>query len=228
MRRIAAVLAAFCLLPAASLPAADFSPLDVLTQESGWESIGSKEHSKAGIEIQLRSKYVDGTPCLIGEVDVEVSADKLLEVATDIPGAMQWSSAPMAASRVLSRNGDIVHYYQLLDTPGWTFAADRFWVLAGRVHKRSDGSVAFQWNRFEWKTKYPDLVDEMERDHEDAIEPPVNFGEWRFTPKSGGSNVRYYVCSNTGGRLSESVQKFASKKTLPDTVADLIMAARKR
>jgi hypothetical protein len=223
-----AFLVALCLLPASPLLSADYSPLDVLTAETGWEEVGSKSHKKADLEVEIRIKYVDGTPCLVGEVDVEVAPSKLLSVATDIEGAMKWSSAPMEDSRTLGRDGSDLHYFQMLDTPGWTLAADRFWVLSGRTHKRSDGSVAFQWNRFAWKTKYPDLVDELERDHDDAIEPPTNFGEWRFTPNAGGSNVRYYVCSDTGGRLSEGVQKLASKETLPDTVADLIIEARKR
>ena len=226
MRPTAALAAALCLLPAAPLLAADFGPLDVLTAESGWESIGSK--SNKDLEVDIKLKYVGEIPCLLGQVDVAVAPDKLLEVAMDIESAMQWSSAPMDASRTLGREGDLVFYYQLLDTPRWTLTKDRFWVLAGRKHTRSDRSVAFQWNRFEWRSKYPDLVAELERDHEDAIEPPTNYGEWRFTPIKGGSNVRYYVCSDTGGSLSEGVQKLASKETLPDTVADLVVEARKR
>jgi len=227
MRRTV-LIAALCLLPATSLLAGDYTPLDVLTADTGWEEVGTKEHKKAGLEVDIRIKYVGGIHCLVGEVDVEVAADKLLSVATDIEGAMKWSSAPMEDSRTLGHAGSDVHYFQMLDTPGWTLASDRYWVLAGRTHKRSDGSVAFQWNRFEWKTKYPALVDELERDHDSAIEPPTNFGEWRFTPNKGGSNVRYYVCSDTGGRLSEGVQKMAAKETLPDTVADLIIEARTR
>ncbi len=228
MRRISPLLALLVLLPASGVVAADFGPVSTLTDESGWESLGVKEHKGAALDVQIRIKYVGDRPCLVGEADVEVGKDKLLSVATDIEGAMSWSSAPMEASRTLGNDGDVVHYFQLLDTPRWTLTKDRYWVLAGRIHNRSDGSVAFQWNRFDWKTRYPDLVDELERDHEDAIEPPVNYGEWRFTPNGTKTNVRYYVCSDTGGKLSEGVQKLASKETLPDTVADLIIAARKR
>ena len=110
----------------------------------------------------------------------------------------------------------------LLDLPGW------FEARVTDTVKGGDGTISFRWRTFDWKTKYPALATEIAASHPKAVEPPVNFGEWRFVPKGSGSEVRYYVCSDTGGPLPKNVQEFAALQTLPDTVADLVIEGRKR
>jgi hypothetical protein len=222
------VAATVLLLVLAVGSAAAAPTLSTLLAESGWEAKGTRDHKDSGLEITIDHKWVGELPCLRGMTTAEVSPEALLAAATDIPSATRWSSAPLSASRVLGRGADSIDYYQHLDIPGWTGAKDRYWVLRGRV-KRDAGVLRFQWERFDGRTPYPDLSAELAADHPSAIEPPTNLGEWRFTPKDGGmTEVRYYVCSDSGGKLPSALERVAALQTLPDAVADLIVEGRKR
>ena len=197
-----------------------------LLSEDGWESLGTPSTKETG-PIDLRLKTIGGDPCLRGEVTVSWRAEVLMDVVTDFKGAPQITSETLIASRLLGNKGGVLEYYQHLDVPNWTMASDRFWVLRGQ--RVTEGpTVSFRWNRFEWRTAYPDLAKQLDTEHSDAVEPQVNWGQWQFTESPEGTQVRYYICSNPGGSLPEWVQKAAATKTLPNTMADIMREGKKR
>ncbi len=191
----------------------------------GWEMISTSKNDVTG-EIEVSLRYIAGTACLRGEVVVDVPPDTLFEVVTDIPGALEFSSETMLASRNLGQPGQH-EYYQHLDVPNWTMASDRYWVLRGE--DRTVGEVrSFRWDRFDWKTAYPELAAELAKDHASAIEPQVNWGDWTFTPHEGRTNLVYRLCNDPGGSLPQWLQKAAATKTLPNSIVDIVREGLRR
>ena len=197
-----------------------------LLSEDGWESLGTPSTKETG-QIDLRIKNIGGDPCLRGEVTVEWKTDVLMAVVTDFAGAPKISSETLIASRLLGSKGGVLEYYQHLDVPNWTMASDRFWVLRGQPVTEGK-TVSFRWNRFDWRSAYPDLATQLDTEHSDAVEPQVNWGQWQFTEASDGTLVRYYICSNPGGSLPDWLQKAAATKTLPNTMADIMREGKRR
>ncbi|TNE87128.1 MAG: hypothetical protein EP330_19360 [Deltaproteobacteria bacterium] len=208
------------------LTAAQADDFSTLLADSGWEDIG-KDNKKETGEMILSLKEISGVQCLRAVATVDVPADKIYEVVTDVPAAKDFSSETLIASRVLGKDGNKVHYYQHLDIPGWTMASDRYWVLAGEDFSSGD-TRAFRWNRFDWRSAYPDLATDLDTNHEGAVEPVTNYGAWVMTPEGGSTKATYFICSDPGGSLPEWLKKTAATKTLPNTVADVMREARKR
>lgn len=230
LRRLLLLLSALGLLLPALATAATWSSIPGLVRDEGWQVIGHRNHKASGVDVELRLKKVGGISCLEGTARVAgPGPEELLAVAADIAGAARWSSAPLRAARVLARRGSEMDYYQHLDVPDWTMAHDRYWVLTSRTVREPDGTVRFQWDRFDWRNRYPELAAEIDRDHAASVEPPTNYGEWRFIPLPGGqTEIRYAVCSDTGGNLPKTLQRAAALRTLPDNIGDLVKEARRR
>lgn len=206
-----------------SAAAADF---DALLSPDGWELRGSAEHALLG-PVEISTKDLAGVTCMVGAARVQASARTMLGVVDDIDGALSWSTAGLIDTRVLGRQGASVDYYQHLDVPDWTMAADRYWVLRREIVTGSDGAVVFRWDRFDWRSAYPDLAAELDRDHAKAVEPVPNFGAWSFLDQGDQALVRYYLCTESG-KLPGWLQKAAATKTVPDAMADVVREARKR
>jgi hypothetical protein len=199
-----------------------------LFAEAGWSSVATPDTDETG-PIDLRLKEISGTPCLRGDATVDATPAKLFEVIADIPAARQFSSEKLIAAQWLDTDGGPDrHYYQHLDVPGWTMASDRFWVLKG--YPTSKGAVkSWRWERFDWRSAYPDLATSIDTDHAGAIEPQTNWGSWVFEPQENGKTlVRYYICSDVGGSLPDWLGKTLATKTLPGTMADVTREAQKR
>jgi hypothetical protein len=104
---------------------------------------------------------------------------------------------------------------------------DRYWIMEG--HTASIGDARrFRWNRIDAAKRYPAAVARAQAIEAGAVEPPVSWGEWLFTPKNGLTEVSYRNCVDVGGRLPMSIQTWVATRTMPDTVADLIREAKKR
>lgn len=204
-------------------PAADF---DALLSPSGWELRGSTEHDLLGT-VQISTKEIQGLTCLQGTALVQARAGTMLAVVEDIDAALSWSRAGLIGTRILGRQGNAIDYYQHLDVPDWTMAADRYWVLRSMVSTAADGAVQFRWDRFDWRSQYPDLAAELDRDHPKAVEPDPNFGAWSFRDGAAGSELRYFLCTESGN-LPSWLQKAAATKTVPDAMADVVREARRR
>ena len=192
-----------------------------------WEHLADRSHDDAGT-VKVYVATIGGLKCLKGTVKTAGSAATYLGVAKDIKGSMKWSSAGLSAAEVLGQSGNTLDYYQHLDVPGWTGASDRFWFLRGTTEE-SGTTKTFWWDRMgDNGGPYAARFAEVRTAHPDAVEPPVNVGGWVFTEANGSVESSYFVCSDTGGVLPKAIQYAAAKKTLPDTVGDLVREAKKR
>jgi len=194
---------------------------------TSWEHLSDRSHDDAGT-ITVHVAEIDGIKCLRGQSSTPGTVGAYLGVAMDIRAALTWSTAGIKYSEVLASSGATIDYFQYLDVPGWTGASDRFWFLRGT--KESAGGVeTFWWDRMgDRGGPHNARFEEIVAENPDAIEPPLNVGGWSF--QQDGANVKstYYVCSDTGGVLPKAIQYAAAKKTLPDTVGDLVREAIKR
>ena len=197
-----------------------------IKSQSSWSQVSTRDHAQGG-SIGVWNATIGGITCFKGTAKTSVSPDKLLEVATDIESTPKWSSAGVTQAETLSRSGDSIEYFQYLDVPGWTMASDRFWFLAGTT-VRSGDTIEFHWNRLDGGGAHSARFQQVKAANSSAIEPPVNVGGWRFAPADGSVTVEYFICTDTGGAIPAVVQNAATKKTLPDTVGELIGEAAKR
>lgn len=215
------------LLLLATTPALAGSPTWAKIQAvDDWAAVSTREHAAAG-EVSVYSATVEGIACFKGAATTEVDPERLVEVVGDVESAPRWSSAGVTEAETLAEKGDTIEYYQYLDVPAWTMASDRFWFLTGTT-VRDGGTVEFHWKRLVDGGDHAERHAAVVRDNPSAIEPPVNVGAWRFSPAEGTTKVEYFICTDTGGAIPTVVQNAATKKTLPDTVGELIGEARKR
>ncbi len=192
-----------------------------------WVEHGTRKHDDAG-EVVVKRTMLDEVYCFQGIATVDVRADILLQVSMDIESAIHWSSAGVSEAETLSKQGDVLEYYQLLDVPAWTMSKDRFWFMRGHV-ERNGATVAFVWERLIEGGAHAETYQSVIEAHPKAIEPPVNAGAWEFTGLEGGNTeVRYTICSVSGGEIPEKLGMVVTTTTLPDTVGDLVKEGRRR
>lgn len=206
-----------------ALAAASASPSwELLSEPADWKDLGTKK-SEIG-EVRVRSKPVDGVDCVEGTSVVATETSQLLAVTDDMVSAMAWSSAGLTVSEELTRDDTGFVLFQYYDAPGWTLAADRFWVIRGESSSTEDGGQ-YRWSRVDPSS---DVVTRAHTISSGAIEPPTNYGEWRFTPTDAGTEVRYRACADFGGRLPSAVQRWANTSQVPALITDLVMEANRR
>ncbi len=217
-----AVLLALLLSPAAQAETPQWSQI----RGSGWTHHATRKHDVVGT-VEVYAKTVAGVECFQGVTTTRYTPEQLLDVAADIEGAIQWSTAGVTDAATLKRTDTLLDYYQFLDVPGWTMANDRFWFLRGTI-ERSGGAITFHWDRLVDGGPYAARYQQVIAAHPDAVDIPMNVGGWVFTPADGATRVQYYICTNTGGSIPTAVQGVATTRTLPDNLGDIVREAARR
>lgn len=188
---------------------------------SGWVEVTTKRSPEGPIAIRSRSMELVG--CVEGAVQVDVAPEALLAVTADMVSAPSWSSASIPISEELERDATGFVLFQLLDVPGWTLSSDRYWTIRGEPMRTATGA-RYRWHRVD-PSGYPGVAARVGR----AIEPPINYGEWRFDAAlGGGTDLRYRSCADFGGRVPTSIQRWLNTQQLPGMVAELVTEARRR
>lgn len=221
MRSLGALLA-LALTPLAQAEVPTWSAI----RSGGWAHHTTRKHEVVGT-VEVYSKVVAGVECFQGVTTTSHTPEQLLDVAADIEGAIQWSTAGVTDAATLERTDTLLDYYQFLDIPGWTMANDRFWFLRGHI-LRSDGAITFHWDRLVDGGPYAARYRQVLADHPDAVDIPMNVGGWVFTPVEGKTRVQYFICTNTGGSIPTAVQSVATTRTLPDNLGDIVREAARR
>ncbi len=213
------------LLFIASAALAD-GPTHASLESADWTIVTTASSKDVG-EVQVYKSVVAGVDCFRGTAVTDVAAPKLLDVVADVEGATRWSSAGVTEAKLLARQGDRLEYYQYLDVPGWTMASDRFWFLSSSI-ERSGPKIAFRWQPLAGGGAHASTYQSVVEAHPGAVEPPVNVGGWYFEERDDGVHVTYQVCTKPGGSIPVAIQNAATKKTLPDTVGDVVREAKNR
>jgi hypothetical protein len=191
-----------------------------------WSQVTTANHADAGT-VGIWTVNLGGIDCFRGTAVTEVGPDKLLLVAADVEGAKSWSSAGITEAKLLSKAGSKIEYYQYLDVPSWTMSSDRFWFLQSTLESSADRTT-LKWSPLVGGGAHAAFYQEVKANHPDAVEPTANVGSWVFERQGDGTHITYSVCTLPGGSIPTMVQNAATRKTLPDTVGDLVRAARKR
>ncbi|MCA9493161.1 MAG: hypothetical protein KC621_24690 [Myxococcales bacterium] len=202
------------------------APTHAEMEAAAWADVGTAKHSEVGT-VTIRKVTLQGIECFEGSAVTDVAPSKLLAVVADVEGAVRWSTAGVTEAKLLSNSGGVLEYYQYLDVPGWTFAADRFWFLKSTTEDTGD-HAALRWSPLTNGGGHTEAYQKVKTEHPDAIEPTANVGSWIFDKKDDGTHVKYQVCTLPGGSIPTSIQNAATKKTLPDTVGDVVREARRR
>lgn len=197
--------------------------VSALTADAGWKELATRSSDVGKVTVSL--KQLEGLPCLRAQVVVVASTEALLEVVTDIPSAIRWGTAGITKAEILGKGDGWLDYMQYLDVPNWTLAQDRFWILRGGAVTGPDGGVVFSWDR---SSDHQATRDAIAATDPKAVELPTNYGAWSFLPVEGGTRVRQEVCSDLGGSMPTSIQRWVSTRTMPDTVAEMVVEAQRR
>jgi hypothetical protein len=200
---------------------------DELSSATDWDVMSKKNVDSVG-EIHVHGRDFGELRCLRANARADLPLELLGEVVSDVEGEVHWGDSGLKEARVHHRGIDSLDYYQYLDTPGWTFAADRFWFLRGTFH-RSPGRVVFSWDRMgEHGGPHRAAFDAVVAAHPSAIEPPVNVGGWVFEQNGSAVDMTYYLCSDSGGAIPKGIQDWAAKNTVPTVVVDVVHEATRR
>ena len=196
-----------------------------IAEESGWEDVGSSQEPGVGT-VRARHLNVDGVDCLEASAVTSISEETLKEVILDIKGNIDWSSADLAESTVLTQKTSRIDYLQVLKLP--TPFASRYWFLRGEVEESSAG-WEFAWQRLDGPSTYPEAYAGLiKRYGEDAVEITINVGSWALLPHEEGTTARFRSCTNVGGSVPKWAGEKAARIMLPNNIVDLIVEAEKR
>ncbi|MBT3218509.1 MAG: hypothetical protein HN348_05410, partial [Proteobacteria bacterium] len=172
--------------------AAIASPFSELAAAADWKILTNKSVDPVG-EINIFEKSAEDPPCLRADGKTDLPVSLLLELVSDIEGEPTWSTAGLTEAKILKKGEGYLDYYQYLDTPGWTFAADRFWFLRGTFIEEN-GQHIFYWDRMgDRGGPYQAEFDAVTAAHPKAVEPPTNLGGWVFVPEGNQVKMTYII-----------------------------------
>jgi hypothetical protein len=214
------------LLGLVALVPAFAAPTHAQIESASWAQISTRDTDAAGT-VTVYQATVAGMTCFKGTAVTPAPVDKLLEVACDIGSAKRWSTAGVTRSELLQKTASTLQYWEYLDTPGWTLASDRFWFVKASVGTTGETSF-LRWDELADGGDFAAKFQEVRAEYPDAVEPVVNVGAWFFTKTDAGSRVDYEICTDPGGSIPVAIQTAAERRTLPDSLGDLVREARKR
>lgn len=203
------------------------APTHAQMDAASWSKYSDREHDDAG-KVEIYSATIGGLQCFkASALTMDADANTMLKVVTDVVGAKRWSSAGVTKAEVLSRAGNSIAYYQYLDVPGWTMTSDRFWFLQSTVVDEGR-TKKMLWEKLDTSGPYAARYQQIKAENGNAVEPPVNVGSWVFEGQDFGVAIHYSICTDAGGSIPTAIQSAATRKTLPDTVGDVVREAKKR
>jgi len=204
--------------------------LDSLHDPSDWSE--HRRSAREGVDVFKKDIAGFEIPAFRGEKVVAVSSDILFDMLVDFNSHVGMSErVPLAISEVLKRQGNVVEFFQLVDTPTWTMARYRCWFNRAVISRNYSG---LQGNhRQTWMTlspeHYPDRWNEVLERYPGVLHLPFSYGSWEVV-QLGPSSTRliYRVITHPGGRIPKGLQEFVTGKTLPDNLLQFEEAALHR
>jgi len=204
--------------------------LAALHEEDGWAV--HQLDARGGVDIYRRMIPGLKNWAFKGVKDVDVDSTVLFGSVIDFANHVTMSSdIPLADSVVLREVGNEIDFFQLLDSPGWSLAADRYWFCRAFVYRDLDdkkGHHLQTWQAID-PALYPAQRDAVLAENSSAILTPVNYGSWEIIPLgTGRSRMIYRVASDPGGRLPRAAINLVTGRTLPDNMLQFEAEAKRR
>ncbi len=214
------MLLSLFILPSHAAPTAA-QVIKALQNPAGWSA---PETSK---DVAVSQKRIPGleVPAFRGVRTVDVSCDVYFQAVSD-PNRHGAVNDLLEESRVLSRSGADVVFYQVVDLP---FVSHRYWINTA-TNERDIGGVSGH-HRQSWrgmdKHDYPEVRDRLE-DEYDAVFTEVNYGFWDLIPAGADRcTITYAAVSDPGGSIPGGAGAWASEKSLPDNINSFYVAAKR-
>ncbi len=204
--------------------------LDALHDPSGWTE--HRRGAREGVDVYKKDVAGFDLPGFRGEKVVAVSSDLLFDMLVDFNTHAGISErVPLTISEVLKTQGNMIEFFQLVDTPAWTMARDRCWFNRAVVNRNVAGEQGR--HRQTWETLSPEHYPEYWKGVLDryprALHLPVSMGSWEVVPLGPKSTrLIYRVIIDPGGRVPNGLQEFVTGKTLPDNLLQFEEAALER
>jgi len=200
-------------------------PWDELLDDHDWEPRAERETAVGTVTVSRRD--IEGLWCLRAQAHTDTPPDELMRVVWDIASVGRWSSNELTASEVIEPGADRMVFWQHMDLPGWLFMNDRYWLLRAEA-TTGEGVAAMRWRRVDAEAGHPDVVRRAQAIDTRAMQPPIMWGEWRFSVESGHTVVEWRGCQDVGGRIPRWLQTWGATRSLPVAVEDLIVEAQRR
>ena len=204
--------------------------LDSLHEPSGWSA--HRRSAREGVDVFKKDLAGFDILAFRGEKVVAASSDVLFDLLVDFRAHVGMSErVPLALSDVLKQQGNVVEFFQLVDTPGWTMARDRGWFNRAIISRNYSGVQGH--HRQTWMTlspeHYPEHWQKVLERYPRVLHLPFSYGSWEVIPL-GPSSTRliYRVITHPGGRVPKGLQEFVTGKTLPDNLLQFEEAALQR
>ena len=189
-----------------------------IRSDAGWEDVGTS--SRGGFDnITGRHKALDGVDCLEASAPTDLPAPLLKTIILDIESNLQWSSADLTVSTVLSRQGPRQDYLQVLNLPA-PFS-DRYWFLRG-TESESGGVWMFSWERIDALSVWPEAHAALVASRPEAVEVGINVGNWALIEGADGLTARFRSCTDVGGSVPRWAGERAARLMLPNNIVDLL------
>ncbi|MCB9679536.1 MAG: hypothetical protein H6737_30805 [Alphaproteobacteria bacterium] len=202
-------------------------PTHSAMEGASWNHLSDRNHDDAGT-VKVFNATVSDVSCFKAVAETgDADGKTMLDVVVDVVGSKKWSSAGVTQAEVLGRSGNTITYMQYLDVPGWTMSSDRFWFLTSEITDGA-GTRSLKWNRIDPSGPYAQRYKDFAAANPNAVEPPINVGGWYFRDNGGTVEITYLICTDAGGSIPYAIQNAATKKTLPDTVGDVVREAKRR
>ncbi|MEZ4319537.1 MAG: hypothetical protein R3F61_18620 [Myxococcota bacterium] len=203
------------------------TPTHSAMESASWSHLSDREHDDAGT-VKVYSATVSDVSCFKATAQTgDADGKTMLDVVVDVVGSKKWSTAGVTQAEVLGRSGNTITYFQYLDVPAWTMSSDRFWFLTSTITD-SGAAKSLKWSRIDESGPYGARYNEFKAANPKAVEPPINVGGWYFTDSGSAVDITYLICTDAGGSIPYAIQNAATKKTLPDTVGDVVREAKRR
>ena len=199
-----------------------------LATTTGW----TVHDADAGEGIRILSRPIPslGLTAFRGELEVPVgvSSERLWSLIGGIEAHIRLSDN-LAESRVFSREGLRLEYYQVLKPPPLLAGSTRFWVNHSAETRAINGNPNHHrrcWSNLPVGEATAIRADIQQR-FPGAIEVPLTHGCWEIERDANGKTwLRYTTVSDPGGSVPPSLAKYLSARTLPENMLTFVRAAR--
>ena len=94
--------------------------------------------------------------------------------------------------------------------------------------KTDERLLRFGWERVDAETAFPASYAKAMARNKGAVQPPTNYGEWRFERGTAGTTVTYRACADIGGQVPGGIVQWLNTSQVPNLVADLVLEAERR
>lgn len=197
-----------------------------LHSDAGW----TLTHSEDGVQVYKKYIPAVGHTAWRGVMHVDASVDpKRIYAVVANPERMKRLNHAIAESKIVSKEGSVLTYYQVLEAPALVPISDRWWINRAIGRRNVDGSdrqFKRQWSSVP-KGELDDVRATVASQYPRAVEIPQTHGSWQIMEgDDGGSLVIYTAVSDPGGGVPKSLAAKIAGHEIAGNIVHVVAAAK--